>query len=132
MGTPEKPLEQEFCSNEYICEVDWSDPQSFNNLISQFNFYCEAKWKIGMMGFMFLVGIVLGCATIARLGDIYGRKPIYIIGLYMHLAFSVLICLFSGDNSIILLYAMLIFFGMSLTARFYVGYTYNLEMQPKE
>jgi len=125
-------LEQEFCSNEYVCEVDWSDSQSFNNLISQFNFYCEAKLTIGMMGFMFLVGIVLGCATIARLGDIYGRKPIYTLGLYMHLVFSVIICFISGENSIILLYGGLIFFGMSLTARFYVGYIYNLEMQPKE
>ena len=28
-------------------------------------------------------------------------------------------------------YGLLFIFGMSLTARYYVGYTYNLEMQPK-
>lgn len=132
LGTPERPLEQEYCSSEYLCEVDMANSQSFNNLIAQFDFYCEAKWKIGMMGFMFLVGIVLGCSTIARLGDVYGRKPIYNIGLLMHLAFSVIICFISGSSSILLLYGLLVFFGVSVTARFYVGYTYNLEMQPKE
>jgi hypothetical protein len=39
-GTPEKPLEEQYCSNEYVCEIDWSDPQSLHNLIEQYNFYC--------------------------------------------------------------------------------------------
>ena len=84
-----------------------------------------------MIGFSFLIGVVLGCLTIARLGDIYGRRPIYLLGLFMHLAFSICI-FFVKNNSFILLYALLIFLGMSVTARYYVGYTYNLEMQPKE
>ena len=82
-----------------------------------------------MMGFSFLIGIVLGCITIARLGDVYGRKPIYMLGLLMHLAFSVCIC-FLTTQSYIILYTLLVFFGMSVTARYYVGYSFNLEMQP--
>ena len=91
-GTEEAPLEEAYCSGDYVCEVDWSDPQSLWNLIAQFNFYCTPKYQIGLMGVSFLVGIVVGCLTIARLGDIYGRKPIFKLGLYMHLAFSVSIC----------------------------------------
>lgn len=127
LGTQDKPLEQEYCSNEHVCEIDWSDPQSLNNLIAQFDFYCAPKWKIGLLGFSFLFGIVLGCLTIARLGDIYGRKPIYRLGLYMHLAVSVCMC-FLTTRSFVFLYILLLFFGMSVTARYYVGYSFNLEM----
>lgn len=133
LGTAERPLEEEYCSAEQdnVCEIDWSSPHSLNNFMTQFNFYCQPKWKIGMLGFSFLLGIILGCLTISRLGDVYGRKPIYLLGLLMHLAFSVCIC-FLTTQSYTILYGLLVFFGMSLTARLYVGYSFNLEMQPKE
>jgi len=82
------------------------------------------------MGFSFLLGIVLGCLTVARLGDVYGRKPIYKLGLALHLGFSVCICFLQTSN-LIVLYGLLLVFGMSVTARYYVGYSYNIEMQPK-
>jgi MFS family permease len=37
--------------------------------------------SIGMIGASFLLGIAVGCCTLARLGDIYGRKPIFILGM---------------------------------------------------
>ena len=80
-----------------------------------------------MMGVSFLVGIVVGCLTIARLGDVYGRKPIFKLGLYMHLAFSVCICFLQTQNFFVI-YTLLLIFGMSVTARYYVGYSFNIEM----
>ena len=82
-----------------------------------------------MMGFSFLAGIVLGCLTIARLGDVYGRKPIFRLGLIMHLVLMITIT-FLTTQSILVLYVLLVLFGMSVTARYYVGYSYNIEMQP--
>ena len=43
-ATVARPLEKEFCAKEYTCEVDWSKPQSINNLIVQLDFYCQPKW----------------------------------------------------------------------------------------
>lgn len=83
-----------------------------------------------MMGASFLFGIVVGCLTLTRFGDIYGRKPVYKLGLFMHLAFSIVICFLTTKNYV-LLYLLLIFLGMSVTARYYVGYSFNIEMQPK-
>jgi MFS family permease len=83
---------------------------------------------IGLVGAFFLLGIVIGCSTLTRLGDVYGRKPIYILGLVMHL--SVMIGILISRVAIID-YFLLFTFGMSVTARYYVGYTYNVEMQPK-
>jgi len=79
------------------------------------------------VGTSFLLGIVIGCLTVARLGDVYGRKPIYKLGLGMHLGFSIGICFLQTKN-LFVLYGLLIVFGMSLTARYYVGYSFNIEM----
>lgn len=83
---------------------------------------------IGLIGAAFLAGIVVGCSTLTRLGDIYGRKPTYMLGLVMHLIFIVAIL---NTYNIYVAYFLLFFFGMSVTAKYYVGYTYLLEVQPK-
>lgn len=80
---------------------------------------------IGLIGALFLIGIVIGCSSLTRLGDIVGRKPIYILGLSMHLFFMTGILI---STNRMVSYGLLFIFGMSITARYYVGYTYNLEM----
>jgi MFS family permease len=96
--------------------------------VEQLDFYCEPDMMIGLIGALFLLGIVVGCSTLTRLGDVYGRKPIYMLGLFMHIFFMIGI-LWSTNKFIS--YFLLFIFGMSVTARYYVGYTYNLELQPK-
>ena len=44
---------------------------------------------IGLVGAAFLIGIVIGSLTITRLGDVYGRRPIYMLGCVLHLGFCV-------------------------------------------
>ena len=44
---------------------------------------------MGLIGSAFLFGIVIGCSTLTRLGDVYGRKPIYILGFIMHIGFMI-------------------------------------------
>jgi MFS family permease len=108
--------------------VDWTDPESIHNLVEQLDFYCEPDFMVGLIGALFLLGIVVGCSTLTRLGDVYGRRPIYLLGLCMHIFFMCGILL---STNMYLSYFLLFIFGMSITARYYVGYTYNLEMQPK-
>ena len=76
-STDDNPLEEEFCSGVHECEVDWSAPDSLYNLVAQTNFYCAPKWELGLIGFCFLFGIVIGCVTVTRMGDTKGRKPVY-------------------------------------------------------
>jgi len=79
-----------------------------------------------MVGSMFVVGVVVGCSTLTRMGDIVGRVPTYKVGLALHIV-SVL-CLVLSPVSVIVTYLLIFVFGLSVTARYYVGYTYNLEM----
>jgi len=83
---------------------------------------------IGLIGAVFLAGIVIGCATLTRLGDIYGRKPIYMMGIIMHLIFMAGILFVTKQY---ITYLLIFWFGLSISTRYYVGYTYNVEMQPK-
>jgi MFS family permease len=75
-----------------------------------------------------LLGIVVGCSTVTKLGDVYGRKPVYLSGMVMNFL------LIGGSlflKNMLLAWVCLFLLGVSVTARYYVGYTYNLEMQPK-
>lgn len=90
---------------------------------------CSPDWLIGFIGALFLAGIVFGCLTVTKLGDVYGRKPIYLLGLFMNLVLTILIILNQND---IILFVLLFFYGLSITARYYVGYTFNLEWQAKD
>mmetsp|Transcript_37795 Transcript_37795/g.57859 ORF Transcript_37795/g.57859 Transcript_37795/m.57859 type:complete len:100 (-) Transcript_37795:797-1096(-) len=97
-------------------------------MIEQLDMFCAPDYQIGLIGACFLLGIVVGCATLARLGDVVGRKPIYLLGMVMHIGF--MICVLITTNRYVA-FVLLFFFGVSLTARYYVGYTYNTEIQPK-
>jgi len=90
--------------------------------------FCASESMIGLIGAFFLIGIVIGCSTLTRMGDVVGRKPIYMLGLFMHITF---IIIFLNVTNKWIAYALLCFFGMSVTAKYYVGYTYLLEIQPK-
>ena len=108
--------------------IDWHDRESLHNLIETFEFYCKPSVLIGLIGAAFLMGVVIGSLTLTRLGDVHGRRPIFMLGLVMHLGFMAGILVVTNY---ILCYVLVFIFGLSLTARYYVGYAYNVEMQPK-
>ena len=117
-------LETEYCSGDYVCEIDWNSRESIHNLIVQLNFECAPKWQLGIIGAVFLIGIVFGCSSVTKLGDYYGRRPIYLMGLLLNF---VIIGMLIVLRNVIVVYFCLFFLGISITARYYVGYTYNLE-----
>lgn len=127
-STYEQNLHNEYCGNVYNCEIDWSAKTSLKNLISQLDMYCAPVWQIAGIGFMCLIGIVVGCLTLTKLGDFYGRRPIFMLGYAMN--FSCIIALMFSNNKY-LMFVFIFGLGMSIAARYYVGYTYNVEMCPK-
>jgi MFS family permease len=82
-----------------------------------------------LIGATFLIGIVVGCSFVTKMGDYYGRKPIYLLGLILNF---VLIATLIFVKNLYLAYFCCFMLGISITARYYVGYTYNLEFQPKK
>lgn len=89
---------------------------------------CAEPWEIGLMGSFFLAGIVVGCLTLTRLGDILGRKPIFIIGMLLQIGVSIAIVLLYNKWAN---FGLCLVMGLALTGKQYVGYTYLLENMPK-
>jgi MFS family permease len=125
MGTAHHTLKKEFCAKDFNCEVHWSASQSIRNLVYQLDDYCDTRLGIGMYGFVYLAGIVVGCLTVARMGDVWGRKPIYLIGMILNF-FLTLGLVFSYNKYLTLV--LLCVLGITTTMRAYVGYAYNIEM----
>ena len=59
------------------------------------------------------------------MGDYYGRRPVFLAGLIGN--FVIVVVLMVSTN---LWIDLVMFFGLglSITARYYVGYTYNVEL----
>ena len=123
-GTPDDTLHEAYCNSDYNCEINWENRLSLHNLIVQLNMTCAPKWMMGLIGAVFLIGIVVGCSFVTRLGDVYGRKPVYLAGLTLNL---VLISILVVNKNVWVAYVCIFLLGVSITARYYVGYTYNLE-----
>lgn len=82
---------------------------------------------IGLLGSSFLCGLVLGCCTIARAGDIYGRKIVFSISILVLVIVSLL---FLVSTNVYIDFALLLVVGWAVTGKQYVGYSYLLEIQP--
>ena len=64
-----------------------------------------------------------------RASDIYGRKPLNLIGLVIY--FGVVTSSYFVTN-LYLLYFIIFMGGISETGRYYVAYVYAVEMMPKK
>jgi MFS family permease len=77
---------EEYCADPEspTCEIDYQAKTTLKNLISQLDFICAPGWKLGLVGSVFLVGIVVGCSFVTKMGDKYGRRPVYGAGLFIN------------------------------------------------
>jgi MFS family permease len=98
-------------------------------MVTQLNFYCESGMMLSLIGVAFTLGVVIGCVTLARLADIYGRKPIFILGMLLEISCAV--CFLFCTNWILADLLFLIF-GASLIGSRFVGYTYLIELMPTD
>lgn len=83
---------------------------------------------MSLIGSMFFGGTFVGSFILPRMADIYGRKPLFLLGLALYIC--VVIALFFA-NSLGMLYALMFLGGISETGRYYVAYVYCVEMMPK-
>ena len=109
--------------------MNYEDPDSIHNFIEWLDFYCEPDYKIGLFGSFFLIGICVGCVTIARAGDIYGRKRAFLISMTTQIVSCVLLLLIRSIN---FYYLLLFFLGWAFVGKQVSGYSMVLEMQPEK
>jgi len=90
--------------------------------------YCTEGSKIGLIGSAFFAGTFVGSFFLPRLSDVYGRKPIHLLGLMIFVA-----VVFSSFfmKSIGMSYFLLFMGGISEAGRYYVAYIWCVEFFPR-
>ena len=111
----------------YAFEPDPNSIDTLNNWVEQMNLYCTPSIDIGFLGSAFITGCFFGSFIFPRCADIYGRRPIFMIGLCIQIC-VVLSSLFC--TSLDLAYFLLFMGGVGETCRYYVAYVYAVEMMP--
>ena len=86
---------------------------------------CATDAELGYVGSSFFVGTFFGSFVLPRLADIYGRKPIFVLGLCLYL---ITIAILYFSTNLYVLYATLVLGGISETGRYYVAYVYAVEI----
>ena len=101
---------------------------SLHNWVEKLDLTCQPGWKIGMIGSAVFIGWFVTLLFVPRLSDVYGRKKIYLIGMYVDwiLFIAIFFCK-SLDGMIIITFV----FGLMTTNRCGVGYVYMMELMPK-
>lgn len=132
---PEDPVSA--CTAENIClvpspiidySIDWDNIYSIHNWVEKLDLTCTPGWKVGLLGSMVFVGWVITLIWVPRLSDKYGRKTIYMIGMWGDCACFIAMFLVT---SIDLMICVTFVFGLCTTIRVNIGFVYIMEMMPK-
>ena len=71
------------CKKVEICEENYpkdqyrpdrSDEEYIYNWVEKYDMLCEPKWKVGLLGTMYFVGVLTTLTFVPYLSDRFGRK----------------------------------------------------------
>jgi MFS family permease len=88
----------------------------------------NSKKAVSLIATVALLGISLSCLIIPRMGDLYGRKPLYVFALCLQIPVYIAFCIW---KTMIPIYITAFLLGPCVTGRLACGYLLLLEMVPK-
>ena len=74
-------LEEACKDTTYSFKPDKESEGYLENWAEQMDLYCKTKVELGFIGSFFFIGTFIGAFILPRASDIYGRKPLFLIGL---------------------------------------------------
>ena len=90
-------------------EVDFSDPKSFNNWMTDQQLYCHSGFNIGLLGSMFFLGFAIS-GILMKMSDYIGRLAVVQIGQII----QILCCyIFYFSNNIYAYYVTMFILGIT-------------------
>jgi MFS family permease len=84
----------------------------------------NSKKAVSLIATIALLGISVSCLFIPRMGDLYGRKPLYVFSLIFQIPVYIAFCLFKTMTPI---YVTAFLLGPCITGRLACGYLLLLE-----
>lgn len=88
---------------------------------------CTGSFEIGLLGSSLIFGCFVASFIIPRCADVYGRRPVFMLGLVIQIAVDIaaIYC-----TKIHMAYGLLFLGGFSQIAIDIVAYVYTVEMMP--
>ena len=107
------------------------DDEYLDNWVSpdKFDLLCEPKYKIGMLGSMFMVGYAISCLVVPPIADAFGRKIVFLVVLLI--AFTAQLGLLISRN-IYEAYIFQFINGSTMTGRINIGISLTKEYLTEE
>lgn len=94
-------------------------------IVSEFDLVCDRKWLTSMSKTLYFFGRLLGAVVFGQLSDIFGRKPMYFVGLLMLLIAG---CVAAASPNIYVFLPFYILQGAAQTGLFLVAFTMCTEL----
>ncbi|XP_023230662.1 organic cation transporter protein-like [Centruroides sculpturatus] len=73
---------------------EYDNSQYKNSVIEKWNLVCESSWLSSLAGSSYFVGFLVSAIVSGQISDKYGRRPVIISGIALHVTFGIL-CTFS-------------------------------------
>ena len=107
--------------------INYNSERTLTNWMSDMNMYCSSSLEISLFGSLFFFGILF-CPIGLRFANIYGSKPIYVIGWFASLAIWLGLVFI---NNAIARYILMFLYGF-WSFRNIQGYILATELSPKK
>jgi len=121
------------CTKEEICSEhlsrddyrpDPNEDEVFDNWVEKFDLLCEPKMKVGLIGSMYFIGLIVFITFVPPIADRYGRKWVFIVTLIVSCIAQLGIML---TNDLYAAYFFEFLIGGTFAGRIVVGLSYILE-----
>ena len=115
------------CDPNILFTPNMDTSESLYNWAYDMELFCTSSFEIGLFGSLYFVGFMLGSLTLLRLADIFGRRPIYFLGIVLHLA-SLTLAIFI--ESLLSRYLCIAALGVATAITVNCTFVYMLELVP--
>ena len=118
--------EIEACADPHtLYQIDRSAADTIVNFVTELDLVCQSKFGLCVFGSLYFIGYVVGALTFLRLGDIVGRRPVFIVGTTAFCFVSVGIYF---ATNLYLMYLLTFMMGTFEMVRFSLGYILMMEL----
>jgi MFS family permease len=141
----ELPVEEYICNNGDVCDqevfcaqpdpnfskssIDYEEASTnIYNWYTKLGLVCKKRFATALIAIIALFSMTLSCLFIPRLGDLYGRKPIYLTAIIMQIPVYA-ICAWSKSLTVVYVGAFAL--GPTIIGRMSCGFFLLMEQVPQ-
>ena len=121
----------EFCDEENVeFEVNYdANRENIYNYYTSLNLVCMKKIQTSLIAIACMLGIWIGVMFVPRMGDLYGRKPVFLASLFLSIP---CLCMTTFFRSVYMVDLGAFLAGPCIIARMSCGFLLLMEHMPTQ